>query len=181
MPRGIPIHQKISSAEVLRLHWEEGLTLEQIGMTFGYTPSSSRTIISQIFKERGLAHRSRSEAVKQRIKLHPETHRGFGKGEKHRLWKGGRHKREDGYIVLRLPDHPSSNARGNIYEHRLVWEQTHGKPVPKGWHIHHLNGIKHDNRPENLIAVAPKNHNRKSLIEALQARIRELEQLHLPL
>lgn len=33
--------------------------------------------------------------------------------------------------------------------HRYVWEQHNGK-IPKGYHIHHKNGNKNDNRVENL-------------------------------
>jgi len=33
--------------------------------------------------------------------------------------------------------------------HRLVWFLTRG-PIPKGLHIDHINGIKSDNRIENL-------------------------------
>lgn len=36
-----------------------------------------------------------------------------------------------------------------IKQHRIVWESQHG-PIPKGWCVHHKNGIKHDNRIENL-------------------------------
>lgn len=178
MPFGISIRHKITNEELLKLHWQEELTLEEIGIHFGYTPTSARTVMTQIFNERNLPHRNRSEAVKLRIRKHPETVAHL-KGPDHPGWKGGRHKRTDGYIVLHLPDHPLANHIGNVYEHRLVWEQTHKKKIPKGWHIHHLNGIKSDNRPENLVATSKKNHNKRALIEALQERIQELEQLHL--
>jgi len=90
-------------------------------------------------------------------------------------WKGGRHIRKDGYAMLIDP----SGSGIRTLEHRLVWEQTHKREIPKGWIVHHLNGIKSDNRPENLIAVPEKKHNKMTFINALQKRIRELEQLHL--
>lgn len=41
------------------------------------------------------------------------------------------------------------------YIHRLVWEHVNG-PIPKGMHIDHINGVRDDNRIENLRLVTPK-------------------------
>lgn len=38
-------------------------------------------------------------------------------------------------------------------EHRYVWTQANG-PIPKGAIIHHVNGVRGDNRLENLELVA---------------------------
>lgn len=63
-----------------------------------------------------------------------------------------------------------------VFEHRLVWEQAHGK-LPKGWLIHHYNGLKGDNRLENLFAMPKSNHNTHSVEQALQMKIRSLEEV----
>jgi hypothetical protein len=70
--------------------------------------------------------------------------------------------------------HPRANRDGYVREHILVWEKANGKPVPKGRYVHHLNGIKDDNRPENLIAVDQRSHHTR--MEPYKERIKELEQ-----
>lgn len=94
-------------------------------------------------------------------------------GAKHPNWQGGRWVLPGGYIYIKFPDHPRANNSGYVMEHILVWEQVHNKPLPKGWVIHHLNGVKSDNRPENLIALPSRRH--QHILAAKGKRIRELE------
>lgn len=90
------------------------------------------------------------------------------RGEANPSWKGGRTLHSDGYIELRLDGR-------KVLEHRYVWEQAHG-PTDRAVHIHHLNGIKTDNRLENLCATDARGHqHRTRMVEAYEARIRELE------
>lgn len=46
------------------------------------------------------------------------------------------------------------------YEHRVVWTETHG-PIPDGHHVHHVNHVRDDNRPENLRLIDGREHNRR--------------------
>lgn len=98
--------------------------------------------------------------------------------DKNPNWRGGRTLRKTGYVEIRIG---SGNDKGTrVLEHRYVWEQAHG-PIPDGWHIHHLNGIKDDNRLENLVAMSRSDHHRnhhepwERRIRELESRIRELE------
>ena len=61
-------------------------------------------------------------------------------------------------------------------EHIKVWEDHHG-PLPDKWVVHHLNGIKDDNRPENLVGMARSHHGPRAHIDptAYEERIRFLE------
>src|SRR5699024_4311851 len=45
-------------------------------------------------------------------------------------------------------------------EHVVIWEEHHGREVPEGYQIHHVNGVKHDNRIENLRLVDTLIHKR---------------------
>lgn len=78
----------------------------------------------------------------------------FQKGDKHPRWKGGRFHSSNGYIWLYKPNHLSANKcdpKGYILEHRYVMEQKIGRYLIKGEIVHHINGIRDDNRIDNLI------------------------------
>jgi hypothetical protein len=83
-----------------------------------------------------------------------------------------------GYVLVGAPNHPRASSGGYVFEHILVWEAVHKQTVPEGDVIHHINGIKDDNRPQNLVALSPQRHNQKhqNLLQVRAQRIRELEQ-----
>ena len=49
-----------------------------------------------------------------------------------------------GYVYVWAPD-------GYVREHVAIAEAALGKPLPAGAVVHHVNGVKHDNRPTNLV------------------------------
>lgn len=55
-----------------------------------------------------------------------------------------------GYALVYMPDHPNSGSRGLILEHRLVVSRLIGRPLRPEENVHHKNGVRDDNRPENL-------------------------------
>ena len=88
------------------------------------------------------------------IGKHHSTKTEFKKGEntgKNNLnWKGGITKNWNGYILVRKPKHPFSRKSGYILRSRLVAEKCLGRYLIKSEVIHHINGVKDDDRPENL-------------------------------
>lgn len=74
------------------------------------------------------------------------------KGNRHPSWKGGKHKTEKGYIKVNI------GGGKRKFEHRLIMEKFLERPLEKWEWIHHKNGIKDDNRIENLEIVISKNH-----------------------
>lgn len=71
-------------------------------------------------------------------------------GENCNFWNGGVTIATKGYRQIRKPEHPRANKIGYVMEHILVWEKHTNTVVPDGCCVHHLNGIKDDNRIENL-------------------------------
>lgn len=55
-----------------------------------------------------------------------------------------------GYVLLYEPKHPTATKVGQVLEHRLVMEQMIGRYLERHETVHHKNGIRTDNRPENL-------------------------------
>lgn len=57
----------------------------------------------------------------------------------------------NGYVMVRgYYDHPNSTTYGRIYEHVLVMSEKLGRALYPGESVHHINGVRDDNRPENL-------------------------------
>lgn len=55
-----------------------------------------------------------------------------------------------GYRLVSRPGHPNAQANGKIREHRLVMSEMLGRPLRDDENVHHRNGIRHQNHPDNL-------------------------------
>jgi hypothetical protein len=68
----------------------------------------------------------------------------------------------NGYIVVYNPNHPncmkSDNWDGWVYEHIMVASNLLGRKIENGEEVHHLNGVRHDNNPSNLIVLSKSDH-----------------------
>lgn len=57
--------------------------------------------------------------------------------------KGDRYISKDGYVMI-------MTEKGRQAEHRVVMEEKLNRPLKKFESVHHINGIRDDNNPENL-------------------------------
>jgi len=86
-----------------------------------------------------------------RGKYYPPKIRNWGSGEKNPAWKGGKIIDREGYALILCPNHPHADRNGYVLEHRLVMEAHLGRTLLPTEVVHHINGIRDDNRYENLM------------------------------
>lgn len=153
--------------------WAE-MTCQQCGETFetypGWVRSGRRRYCSASCrhgaqKARNLNRTGKRHTATSRAKMgtNPATR------ERSSQWKGGRYQNGDGYwfvMVDLLPPEMQALARQMtkgpyIQEHRIVAAAAIGRPITKGEVVHHINGEKTDNRPENLIATKRADHSQE--------------------
>lgn len=144
---------RLSPEEIRRLYWEEGLSLRATAKRLGV----SKPVISSIMRKAGMPIRSKEE------------------GAHLAQWKGGRIRRNRGYVWVKLlPDDPfyeMASDRGYVLEHRLVMARHLGRPLRPDEIVHHKNGVTDDNRIENLELLTRWEHMnrpRRRLIETIK-------------
>lgn len=83
------------------------------------------------------------------------------RGKQHWNYKIGVTKSSQGYLISSgCYDNPKSYKLGTMFEHRLIMSQYLDRPLESFEEVHHINGIKTDNRIENLQLIINIEHGR---------------------
>lgn len=66
----------------------------------------------------------------------------------------------DGRVMIRRPDHPAARATDYIARSRIIMEDIIGRYLGPDEVVHHINGNKTDDHPENLMVLSRSDHQR---------------------
>lgn len=81
-----------------------------------------------------------------------------GKLDKHPSWRGGI-TNHGGYVCIKKPEHPKAYSNGYVKRAVLVAELKIGRSLERNEVTHHINGVKDDDRPENIEVLSASAHN----------------------
>lgn len=140
--RGINNRHDVSFEEIIALY-EQGKSQSEVADELGTT----QKVIWTRMKENGYSARVAAKRNQY--------------GENNDYWKGGRVRHSSGYTYVKRKGHPRVLERGDyVLEHILVGEEVIGRYLKEGEIIHHINGVRDDNQPDNLFITNHADHMR---------------------
>ena len=99
------------------------------------------------------------------------------RGEENPNWKGGRVKRSDGYIRVRLFTedffYSMADKQNYVAEHRLIMAKHLSRCLLQWEVVHHKNGVRDDNRLINLELLPSQN--RHDALTKMSFYVKKLE------
>jgi hypothetical protein len=147
----------ITPEKLRQLYYVENRSAVQVAAFFGCTSTTIKNYLvkydfrvkrpSEVMRGRKLTPEHRSKVIK--------TLKTGAKGKENPNWKGGRTyigRKKDGQYVAILIDGKY------IPEHRYVMQQYLNRKLSRSEEVHHINGVKTDNRIENLLVLSKSDH-----------------------
>jgi len=148
MPKAMPeLYTDPIAGRVCALY-ADGLTCAQVGDLLGLNGQNVRDVLRHCNVPRrpaGMVGRRHTDAAKQAV---GDANRSRRPGD---WWVT-----TDGYIAVYQPEHPYADRHGDVRQHRLMMERRLGRHLLPAETVHHINGVKSDNRDENLQLFASR-------------------------
>lgn len=79
-------------------------------------------------------------------------------GKNHPMYKTGRGISVKGYVRILLPEHHRADSSGRVYEHIVIAEKKYGRKIYATEDVHHKDGDRSNNDPENLEVLSKEKH-----------------------
>lgn len=126
-------------------HYKRLMRIGEIGRSDFQTRAVNAGLCRSVVCERPAVTKGLCDGHYQRT-LHGNGDLSSRISKKRRPGEGGRWIDNHGYVILTLPEQDGRR----VSEQRYVMEQKLGRRLLPGENVHHVNGVKTDNRPENL-------------------------------
>ena len=135
---------KIGKELLYQKYYKENLTKKEVAEFFGI----SRDTVYLRCRDYGFPNKFNFKKINNIFK----------NGKDNRNWKGGKFlDKRTGYIKIGVPGRTRKETR-YMPEHRFIMEQYLGRSLTKNEAVHHINGIRVDNRIENLHLYSTGDH-----------------------
>lgn len=148
--------RKWSEQEIKNLEtwFEEGVPDAIIGKRLNRTKNAVKTKRQRIGIIGDHANRRLTDEARRAMGRKPT-------GKDSWSWKGGRRICFSGYVEIHRPEHHRARGNGYVFEHILVAEEKLGRKIKIDECVHHLDGNKQNNYPDNLKVMKRDKHTKQ--------------------
>ena len=157
MPKGIYKRSKKTLERIKKQGFQKRQSPWNKGIKTGIIPKTAfkkgHKSSPETIKKISIANKGRRVSIETRRKISNSKtgqKRANISGKNHYNWKDGKFTNVRGYILILKPNHPFA-YKNYIFEHRFLIEKQIGRYLLPEETAHHINGIKDDNRIENLM------------------------------